>query len=614
MRFASHSSLVWWIALAVMFSPTEGRAQMPSLVPERETTASPSTKLNSDSNSPNNPQNNTNSSDGADPTGSGYHRDYTLGTGDRIQIDIFEVPQYSGQREILVGGNLQLPPIGSISVEGLTLEAAASAIAEAYEQARILRNPRVTVTLTTPRPLRIGIAGEIQRPGSYTLEFNGSQFPTLTQAIQTAGGITQAADLRRVQVRSCCATNKTITANLWKLLQTGNLQSDIPLRDGDTIVIPTAEQIDIAESNQLAAASFATDQTQPVDIAVLGEVRRPGPHAVTGEGGPGGKPTVTEALQTAGGIQPLADIRNIQVRRTAKNGTTQTIHVNLMKLLQDSQLQQDLILQDGDIVVVPTVTETNLAEISQLRSASFAPEQTQPINVDILGEVRRPGPHTVTGQGGPEGAPTVTQALQVAGGIDTQADIRQIEVRRQTSTGEQRSITVNLWKLLQAEDTSQDIILQEGDTIVVPTAEKLQPGETTQLAEASFAPETITVNIVGEVRSPGGLQLPPNTPLNQALLAAGGFNNRAKTASVKLIRLQPNGTVTQRKISVDFEQGVDEQENPVLRSNDTIIVGRSFLASVGDVLDTTLGPINRFLNVLGLPARLRDVVDTLQTD
>jgi polysaccharide export outer membrane protein len=611
MRSAAYAVLVWGVTASLVLFGSGGRAQVPPLFPERETATPPSPN-------PNFPnidlENHTHPFPGNDRGEASHHRPYTLGAGDRIQIDIFEVPQYSGQREILVGGNLQLPPIGTITVEGLTLEAAASAIAAAYEEARILRNPRVTVTLTTPRPLRIGIAGEIQRPGSYTLEFNGSQFPTLTQAIQTAGGITQAADLRQVQVRSCCSDGQTITVNLWQLLQTGNLQSDIPLRDGDTIVIPTSNQIDIAESNQLAAASFASDRAEPIDIAVLGEVRRPGPHAVAGEGGPGGKPTVTEALQAAGGIQPLADIRNIQVRRTAKNGTTQTIQVNLMKLLQDSQLQQDLILQDGDTVVVPTVPETNLAEISRLRSASFAPAQTQPINVDVLGEVRRPGPHTVTGQGGPEGAPTVTQALQVAGGIDTQANIRQIQVRRQTSSGEQRTLTVNLWKLLQAEDTSQDIVLQEGDTIVVPTARELRPEETTQLAAASFAPETVKINIVGEVRRPGALQLPPNTPLNQALLAAGGFNNRAKTGSVDLIRLQPNGTVTQREISVDFEQGVDEEKNPVLRSNDTIIVGRSFLASVGDVLDTTLGPINRVLSILGLPARLSDVVDTLQMD
>jgi len=47
--------------------------------------------------------------------------------------------------------------------------------------------------------------------------------------------------------------------------------------------------------------------------------------------------------------------------------------------------------------------------------------------------------------------------------------------------------------------------------------------------DASFSPTTIQVSVVGEVKNPGLVNIPPNTPLNQGLLTAGGFNNsRAK--------------------------------------------------------------------------------------
>ncbi|MCU0536820.1 MAG: polysaccharide biosynthesis/export family protein, partial [Hydrococcus sp. Prado102] len=248
--------------------------------------------------------------------------DYLLGAGDRVRVEVFQLPQYSGEQEVLVNGSLNLPRIGSVSVRGLTLETAAKVIAAKYTSERILRNPQVTVTLLTPRPVKIGIAGEINRPGSYTIPIEGSQVPTITQVLQLAGGITQAADLRAVQINRLqnLGIKQTINVDLWQLIQTGDLGNDLTLRDGDTIFIPTASQINLAESPQLSSASFSSDRAQPIKIAVLGEVRRPGTHTISSEQDANTPPSVTQALEIAGGINPLADIQKIQIRRLTKNG------------------------------------------------------------------------------------------------------------------------------------------------------------------------------------------------------------------------------------------------------------------------------------------------------
>jgi polysaccharide export outer membrane protein len=538
---------------------------------------------------------------------------YTLGPGDRIKVEIFKLPQYSGEYEVSIDGSLNLSRIGSVSVRGMTLKQAAETIASRYTTARILRQPQVTVSLLAPRPLRIGIAGEINRPGSYTMPIQNSQFPTLTQALQLAGGITQAADLRSVKVSR---NKQSIEVNLWQVIQTGDLNNDLILRDGDTILIPTATAINPAETPQIASASFAVDKTQPIDIAVLGEVRKPGTHTIKNEGTVTGLPRVTQALEAAGGINPLADIRKIVIKRATKIGLEQAIEIDLWQYLQTGDLQQDLILQNGDTVYVPTTTDINLAEASQLRNASFAPDRSQPLNITVIGEVFRPGPYTVTGSartgeagvpggtGGSETPPTVTRAIQIAGGIKPLANIRNIEIRRFTSTGEERTLQVDLWKLLQAGDSSQDAVLQDGDTIVVAKATEPAPEEAAQIATASFSPDTIDVNIVGEVPKPGIVKIPPNTPLNQALFAAGGFTNRAKKSSVQLVRLNPNGTVVRRKVEIDFAEGANEETNPVLYNNDVVIVGRSTLASVSDTLDTALNPLGKFLTIFSLPFNL----------
>lgn len=544
---------------------------------------------------------------------------YLLGAGDRIRVEVFQLPQYSGEQEVLVNGSLNLPRIGSVSVRGLTLEQAAKAIAERYTSARILRQPQVTVILLAPRPLKIGIAGEINRPGSYTIPIQGSQLPTLTQALQLAGGTTLAADLRGVRVSRLQGRNsqQTINIDLWQLIQTGDLGNDLTLRDGDTIFVPSASQINLAEAPQLATASFSAARTQPINVAILGEVRQPGTHTIqgqAGESGLGGLPTVTQALEVAGGIKPLADIRSVQIRRRTQVGTEQIVEVNLLQLLQAGDLQQDLILQNGDTIYVPTASELDIVQSALLRSISFAPDRTLPLNITVIGEVFRPGPYTVTGTartgeaglpggtgGGENVPPTVTRAIQVAGGIKPLANVRQIEVRRVTSTGEQRIIAVDLWKLLREGDANQDLVLQEGDTIVVPTATAPSPEDAAQVAAASFSPDTIEVNIVGEINRPGTVKIPPNTPLNQALFAAGGFTTRAEDDSVELLRLNPNGTVSRRKIELDLAAGVNDENNPALYNNDTIVVGRSSLASISDTLDTVLNPVGKFLTIFSLP-------------
>ncbi|MBD1835392.1 hypothetical protein H6F61_22570 [Cyanobacteria bacterium FACHB-472] len=70
-----------------------------------------------------------------------------------------------------------------------------------------------------------------------------------------------------------------------------------------------------------------------------------------------------------------------------------------------------------------------------------------------------------------EQLPTVTRAIQMAGGITEYAYVRKVQVRRQTSNRlEPTIINVDLMKFLSQGDLSQDIRLQEGDVVVVPYA------------------------------------------------------------------------------------------------------------------------------------------------
>jgi len=214
----------------------------------------------------------------------------------------------------------------------------------------------------------------------------------------------------------------------------------------------------------------------------------------------------------------------------------------------------------------------------------------QSVEVAVVGEVARPGSHQISG-GDASNLPTVTQAIQAAGGITNLSDIRNIRVERMTRTGTEEVLSANLWNLLKAGDVKENVILQSGDTVIVPKAETVDPGEAEALASASFSPQTIRVNVIGEAERTGTIELPANTPLNQAILAAGGFNNRADKGEVELVRLNPNGTVSRREVEIDLDQGINSASNPTLRNNDVIVVERSTLASISDSVSNVLQPV-----------------------
>jgi polysaccharide biosynthesis/export protein len=428
---------------------------------------------------------------------------YLLGGGDLIRVNVFEVPEYTGEYQIPPGGALNLPLIGSVPVLGLTTEQAADEIARRYS--RFLKRPLISVNLLSPRPINILVAGEVTRPGAYTLSLSGGagnnpgvQYPTVLAALTTAQGVTLAADVSQVRLKRKTgrSSNQIVTINLKNIIQTGDTNQDITLRDGDTIIVPTATTFNVAEARNLFAANFAASQTTPRTVAIIGEVNRPGSYLV-GAGGAGGADGQQAGGATGGGL------------------------------------------------------------------------------------------------------PTVTRAIQLAGGITSQADVRNLKLRRPTRIGTEQTVDIDLWQLLQSGDVNQDIVVQDGDTIVIPTATDVNAAEATQLATTTLSPNAIQVGVVGEVKNPGAIEVRPNSSLNQALLAAGGFNDaRASRSTVDLIRLNPDGSVTKREVKVDFSQGINEQTNPILRNNDVVVVNRSGLAKTGDSVGAVVNPLGGFLGII----------------
>ena len=234
----------------------------------------------------------------------------------------------------------------------------------------------------------------------------------------------------------------------------------------------------------------------------------------------------------------------------------------------------------------------------------------RPLRIALVGQVERPGVYTLTSaeQSQTEasvqitGLPTLVDAIQKAGGLTSSADLRQVELQRKLpgENSAYKRARVNLVDLIREGDLDQNPILFDGDRIRILKAEETED-DYIEIASSTLSPPTINVNVVGEVESPGVVSLQANTPLIQAVLAAGGPQAwRANRGNVELVRINRNGTATRERFKLDYGQGVSNTKNPPLRQGDTVIVNRSLLGQTSDAIGAFAEPVSDLVTVFSL--------------
>ncbi|MDZ8259348.1 polysaccharide biosynthesis/export family protein [Nostoc sp. ChiQUE01b] len=250
-------------------------------------------------------------------------------------------PDLSFQAVISPEGNIIVPQVGTVSLKGLTLEEAQEKIRLGLS--RFFPDPIVVVSLAGTRPVQVTISGEIFRPGIYPIN---SPTPRVADALLTSGGSTLNADLRQVQVRRKLIDGSVIsqTIDLYAALQNGGSIPNLRLQDGDAILVPRREvgNEDGYDRNLVARSSLATPQ---IRVRVLN-------YAAGGlsiQALPNGS-TFVDAL---GGVNlDTANLRDIAlVRFDSERGRAVTQKLDAKKAL-GGDASQNVALQDNDVIVV----------------------------------------------------------------------------------------------------------------------------------------------------------------------------------------------------------------------------------------------------------------------
>ena len=242
--------------------------------------------------------------------------------------------------------------------------------------------------------------------------------------------------------------------------------------------------------------------------------------------------------------------------------------------------------------------------------------ETRPIKVTVIGQVQRPGIYTVSlndesqvsnSDGGESlnisfsGWPSVIEAIQKAGGLSNDADLRKIYLTRIVENGRSVTINYNFWDVLNNGITIKNASIFDGDVIVVKKADKgNKEFNRLLISKSNFSPNEITVNVIGEVVNPGQIRVRANSPLSEALLAAGGLTRKANKKKLMLTRLNLDGSIKNTVYSLPTLNKVDDNLNPPLLDRDTIVIKKNSFANTVNLLEDLTTPARSVIDAVTL--------------
>src|SRR5438876_7936265 len=273
--------------------------------------------------------------------------DYKLGPGDNLVLILTGDVELTYSLPITREGFVLIPQVGQVHVANLTLDQLRnvlySRLGRVYSGVKRGANAttRFDVTVANVRANQVYVVGEVAQPGAYQISSLGTVFT----ALYAAGGVTERANMRRIDIQRAGKTVATL--DLYDYLLRGDTRNDVRLETGDVVFVPV----------------------HGTRVQVTGAVVRPAIYDLA--------PTesLSSLLQAAGGFRADAALKRISVHRilpAAQRGPgpapRAVVDVALAPVRSREQgavppgddpasgvVIPSLVLQDGDSVVIDFV-------------------------------------------------------------------------------------------------------------------------------------------------------------------------------------------------------------------------------------------------------------------
>ena len=381
-----------------------------------------------------------------------------------------------------------------------------------FSNFRIADGDSVSVDSILPRYKNtVEIKGAVFRPGLYNIN---SRTHTVRSLIEQAEGVTENAFTAHAVMHRMKEdrTLKVIPIDVAGIMK--GTVADIPLCENDVLFIPTR-----------------SDMMQEKTITIHGEVHYPGVYRYADD------ETIEDIVLQAGGLKETASTIKVDVARRVSNPKA---------LRNDSIIAKtySFSLKDGFVIDgEPGFKLMPFDEVYVRRSPAYSAQR----NITIEGQATFSGVYTLSSKN-----ERLSEAIRKAGGLTDMAYVKGARLIRRTSPDEQGRILavthmietqvgqkdslnaamlqlsgsypvgIELDKAMAHPGSDYDIVLREGDRIVIPEY-------------------TGTVKISGDVMFPNTVTYAKGKRADWYINQAGGWGNRAKKSHTFIIYM--NGTV-----------------------------------------------------------------------
>lgn len=166
---------------------------------------------------------------------------YRLFRGDTLSILAVGFPDGIGINSLTVGldGYVQLPYVGSVKMEGLTLDEAKAVLMDSLTQ--YLRIPDLSLVITSYGPRKVYVMGEVNKPGVQEMAIDNMN---AYAALATAGGWARKGRSTRIQImRVVDGTMYYRTLNMKSYTVRHDLTQNVEIEDGDILYVPRSNGI-----------------------------------------------------------------------------------------------------------------------------------------------------------------------------------------------------------------------------------------------------------------------------------------------------------------------------------------------------------------------------------
>jgi protein involved in polysaccharide export with SLBB domain len=485
-------------------------------------------------------------------------KNYTIGADDEVVVEVFGYQEVSHKLTVSPEGNISIPNVGLISLNGLSVENATKRIRDkmirsGYESIGGGQS-QIQVSIGKIRSIKITVIGDARKIGTYTL----SSLSTLFNALYACGGPSETGSLRNIEL---VRNNKVVTKfDAYTFLLNADQTSDVRLNDRDVIRIPSAKNLITLTGEINKPAVFEAIENEPIakifeyaggftpsaysasihiiqttgkekkikdvvkddyktyqptngDIIEIGKVLDRFANRVnikgavyrTGQYELSNGLTLSKLIENADGLTPEAFIQRGVIMRTNDDYSKEMLSFNPIEIINGKQ--KDIELKKNDEVMI-----------------GISKDYKEEYFVTIQGEVRKPEKYPFFEN------QTVKDLIFAAGGFTDGSSIERIEIAsrldltKYDSKSNEIAQVININSEKELDLKGKEIKLKPWDIVTIRT----KPGYKSQ----------VKVRIEGEVLYPGTYVLASKDEKVSSLLnRSGGLTRLAFLKGISITRI-----------------------------------------------------------------------------